>query len=117
MKTAGIIGGIGPASTIEYYRLIIALYREHARDDSYPQFIINRINLTRLRTLIEANNLPEVTDDRGLDALVECGLAALHPLARRPAKAEIRIDASRCGFRPSFALRFSAFGFLPKALL
>jgi aspartate/glutamate racemase len=28
VKTIGIIGGIGPESTIEYYRSIIALYGE-----------------------------------------------------------------------------------------
>ncbi len=28
MKTIGIIGGIGPESTVEYYRAIIAFYRE-----------------------------------------------------------------------------------------
>lgn len=32
MKTVGIIGGIGPESTIEYYRMIIASYREEIRD-------------------------------------------------------------------------------------
>jgi aspartate/glutamate racemase len=32
MKTVGIIGGMGPESTIEYYRLIIAAYRERQRD-------------------------------------------------------------------------------------
>jgi aspartate/glutamate racemase len=34
MKTLGIIGGIGPESTIEYYRRIDALYRERIRDGS-----------------------------------------------------------------------------------
>jgi hypothetical protein len=28
MKTVGIIGGIGPESTVEYYQYIIASYRE-----------------------------------------------------------------------------------------
>jgi hypothetical protein len=28
MKTLGLIGGTGPESTIEYYRLIIEAYRE-----------------------------------------------------------------------------------------
>ena len=28
MKTIGIIGGIGPESTIEYYRFILAAWRE-----------------------------------------------------------------------------------------
>jgi aspartate racemase len=62
MKTAGIIGGIGPESTIEYYRLIIALYRERKTDGSYPQLIINSIDMQRMRTLIEANNLVDLTE-------------------------------------------------------
>jgi aspartate/glutamate racemase len=31
IKTLGIVGGIAPESTIDYYRRIIALYRERAR--------------------------------------------------------------------------------------
>src|SRR5215472_16317142 len=62
MKTAGIIGGIGPESAIEYYRLIIALYRERKTDGSYPQLIINSIDMQRMRTLIEANNLVDLTE-------------------------------------------------------
>ena len=62
MKIAGIIGGIGPESTIEYYRLIVGLYRERKQDGSYPQFIINNIDMQRMRSLIEENNLPELTE-------------------------------------------------------
>jgi aspartate/glutamate racemase len=36
MKVAGIIGGIAPESTIEYYLLIVAAYRERLGDGSYP---------------------------------------------------------------------------------
>jgi len=36
MKTLGIIGGIGPESTIEYYRFIIASYREKKRMVAIP---------------------------------------------------------------------------------
>ena len=32
MKTLGIIGGLGPESTIDYYQNIIRLYRERERD-------------------------------------------------------------------------------------
>lgn len=28
MKTVGIVGGIGPGSTVEYYRSVIGAYRE-----------------------------------------------------------------------------------------
>jgi aspartate/glutamate racemase len=31
MRTAGIIGGIGPESTIEYYRLIVVVVHIHRR--------------------------------------------------------------------------------------
>jgi aspartate racemase len=61
MKTVGIIGGIGPESTIEYYRLIIAGYRERQTDGSYPSIIINSINLTILLGLIMANDLDKAT--------------------------------------------------------
>src|SRR5882672_4311887 len=62
MKTVGIIGGIGPESTIEYYRLIIDGYRERQTDGSYPTMIINNIDLSRLLGLVMANKLDEVTD-------------------------------------------------------
>jgi aspartate racemase len=61
MKVAGIIGGIGPESTIEYYRLIIAGWRERRNDGSYPAMIINSIDLTRMRLLIEANAMAGLT--------------------------------------------------------
>jgi aspartate racemase len=61
MKTVGIIGGIGPESTIEYYRLIIAAYQEQKPDGSYPAIIINSIDLKKVVDLITANKLTEVT--------------------------------------------------------
>lgn len=62
MKTVGIIGGLGPESTLEYYRLLIATYREQVRDDSYPSIIINSVNLTKMVDLVTANRLTEVAD-------------------------------------------------------
>jgi aspartate racemase len=57
MKTLGIMGGLGPESTIDYYGKIIALYRERTGDGSYPQFIINSINMKKGLDFMEANNL------------------------------------------------------------
>jgi aspartate racemase len=62
MKTLGIIGGLGPESTIDYYGRIIALYRERTRDGSYPQFIINSIDMKKGLDFMEANNLTGMTD-------------------------------------------------------
>ena len=61
MKTVGIIGGIGPESTIAYYRLIMALYRERKPDGSYPSILINSIDLKKMLDLIGANELEHVT--------------------------------------------------------
>src|SRR5947207_6822897 len=62
MKTVGIIGGIGPESTIEYYRLIIAGYRARQTDGSYPQIIINSIDLTKLLGPVTANEPDKATE-------------------------------------------------------
>ncbi len=62
MKTLGIIGGIAPESTIEYYRLIIESYRAQNPDGNYPPLIINSINLKKMIELIEANKLAEITE-------------------------------------------------------
>jgi len=54
MKTLGIIGGIGPESTIEYYRLIIRLYRDRVQEGSYPELIINSIDMKKMLDLAGA---------------------------------------------------------------
>jgi aspartate racemase len=56
LKTAGIIGGLGPESTVEYYRSIVAAYREQTRDGSYPSVIINSINMKRLIDAFSADD-------------------------------------------------------------
>jgi aspartate racemase len=62
MKTLGIIGGLGPESTIDYYGRIIALYRERTGDGSYPQFIINSVDMKKGLDFMDANNLAGMTD-------------------------------------------------------
>ena len=57
MKTLGLIGGIGPESTIEYYRLIIAAYREQVPNRAYPSIIVNSINLQQYLDWINASDL------------------------------------------------------------
>jgi aspartate racemase len=48
MQTAGLIGGIGPESTVEYYREIVAAYRERRPDGSYPPVLINSIDMQKM---------------------------------------------------------------------
>jgi aspartate racemase len=62
VRTAGIIGGVGPESTIDYYRSIVAAYRERRGDGSYPSIIINSIDLNRLMQWWHAGEHPPVIE-------------------------------------------------------
>lgn len=48
MKTIGIVGGIGPESTIEYYRHILAAWREQRQHVGAPAVLINSIDVERV---------------------------------------------------------------------
>ena len=73
MKTVGIVGGIGPESTIEYYRSIIARYRQLRPDGTSPAILIISLEVNKLLDWMYANHLGQVTDYL---------LAALQSLAR-----------------------------------
>jgi aspartate racemase len=62
MKIIGMIGGLGPESTIDYYRLLMTVYRERVTDGSYPRILINNIDLTEVVRLLDANDLDQLTD-------------------------------------------------------
>jgi len=57
MKTLGIIGGLGPESTLDYYQRIIALFRERTGDRYYPEFVIVSVDLRKGLDFLEANDL------------------------------------------------------------
>jgi aspartate racemase len=62
VKTLGIIAGIGPGSTIDYYQTIIELYRARKNDGSYPPIFINSIDLQRVLATVGAGELNALTD-------------------------------------------------------
>jgi aspartate racemase len=54
LKILGIIGGIAPGSTIEYYRLTIEGWRKRMPGAGYPPVIINSIDLDRMLAMVAA---------------------------------------------------------------
>ena len=52
MKKIGMIGGVGPESTVDYYQRIIKLYRLKVKDNSYPNIIINSIDMTAMLKML-----------------------------------------------------------------
>ncbi len=63
MRTLGIIGGLGPESTVDYYQTVIRLYRERVEADVYPQFLINSVDLNKVREPVLANDLPRLASN------------------------------------------------------
>ena len=45
MKTIGLIGGLGPESTVDYYKKIISSFNTKHADLAYPEIIIYSANL------------------------------------------------------------------------
>jgi aspartate racemase len=62
MRTLGIIGGTGPETTIEYYRRLIATYRERSPEGRAPWLVINSIDSKKLVDLVTANELTQMAD-------------------------------------------------------
>jgi aspartate racemase len=52
MKILGLVGGIGPESTIAYYRAIIAAGRAVAPERGQPPVLINSIDVQRILRLV-----------------------------------------------------------------
>jgi aspartate racemase len=57
MKTLGIIGGLGPESTLDYYQRIIARYRERTGNRHYPEFVIVSVDLRKGLDFMDADDL------------------------------------------------------------
>ena len=51
-RVLGIVGGIGPESTIDYYRSIVAAWRRRRPDGSYPRVIIDSVEAGRIIRLL-----------------------------------------------------------------
>lgn len=61
-KTIGMIGGIAPASTVDYYQRIISRFQERTGQREYPSIIINSINMTHMVNLISNDQMDELID-------------------------------------------------------
>ncbi len=53
MTRIGMIGGFGPESTLDYYRLLIETHRRKVNDKNNPEIIINSMNMNILMNLME----------------------------------------------------------------
>lgn len=73
MKIAGVVGGTGPESTVDYYRLFVRLHCKQTKDGSYPELVFYCIDNKKLLDLVAAD---------ALEAVAEYLLDAVERLAR-----------------------------------
>jgi len=62
MKKIGIIGGIGPESTLDYYKRIIRAFQKQHVDLAYPEIIIFSLNLNECLGIIEKGEWSRLID-------------------------------------------------------
>src|SRR5581483_515542 len=75
MRTVGMIGGLGPESTIDYYRAIIACYRARRPDAGNPHILLNSLDVDRGIAMLDRGELGELADylSSGIEGLVHAG--------------------------------------------
>src|SRR5271155_838536 len=75
MRTSGMIGGLGPESTVDYYRSIIARYRARKPGAGNPRVIINSLDVDEAIALLDAERLGDLADylAAGVQALAQAG--------------------------------------------
>jgi len=56
----GVVGGLGPDATIEYYRLLVSGYRERVPDGGSPRLLIHSIDVDRVLGLAGAGKREEL---------------------------------------------------------
>ncbi len=74
MKKIGIIGGLGPESTIEYYKMIIK--KLHNSDEiNYPEIIIESVDMKKVFDYIQDNKFQKLIDylSNANKNLMNCG--------------------------------------------
>jgi len=61
MKKIGIVGGLGPEATIDYYKRIVQFFHEYNSGLSVPEIIIYSADITQLFKLVTEQNWSDLT--------------------------------------------------------
>jgi len=61
MKKIGIIGGLGPEATVDYYKGIINSFKNESNDLNYPEIIVYSVNMSEMLGLMRLKKYELVT--------------------------------------------------------
>jgi aspartate racemase len=62
MKRIGIIGGLGPESTVDYYKEIIAAFNTKYAELAYPEIIVYSANVNKLMSFVATESWLELSE-------------------------------------------------------
>lgn len=62
MKTIGLIGGLGPEATIDYYNSLINAFKTGKGDLNYPEIIIYSVNMSEFVGLMKVKKYEEAVN-------------------------------------------------------
>ena len=71
MKKIGLVGGLGPASTVDYYLGLVEKHRSVHGEDNYPQIVIDSVNMHEVTKAFAGSDY---------DGVAEIILKSLHSL-------------------------------------
>ncbi len=74
-KRIGLVGGLGPEATLEYYRGIIDIFKSTDTSLNYPEIIIYSVNMAELIGMMNRKEYDKVVDYllRVIDSLKKAG--------------------------------------------
>lgn len=61
MKKIGIIGGLGPEATVDYYQKIIDAFKTESGDLNYPEIIVYSVNMSEFIGLMKTGQYERAT--------------------------------------------------------
>ncbi len=61
MKTIGLIGGLGPEATVDYYKAIIASFSTKNKELNYPEIIVYSVNMSEFIGLLTNKEYEQAT--------------------------------------------------------
>lgn len=61
MKKIGIVGGLGPEATMDYYKEIINAFKNESGDLNYPEIIVYSVNMSEFLGLMKAKKYDQAT--------------------------------------------------------
>ena len=86
MIKVGLIGGIGPESTIKYYQLVIKKFREVTDSVEYPELCIVSVDMDRMLNYISENDKKGFIDfmRKRIDILIKSGVSKVFICSNTP---------------------------------